>query len=557
MTARGRAAAAQHLAYIERDGVNQDGSKGDLYGPEGFDRERFVGELPGEKRQFRFIVSPEDAAELDLRAFTRALMTQMEADLGRRLVWGAVEHWNTDNPHAHIVVRGLDASGDDLTIDPRYMGSGLRWRAQEIVTNELGLRPEGALERQWEEEVGRDRFTSIDRQLVPLLDPEGRLSLERAARLTVALPVVMGRLETLEKLQLARRDDANQWVLSPEWTVALQAMGERNDVIKRLHREVGRGGRYRLVDAGQAVPSFKGIVRRKGLHDEHTGEMFAIVETVGGVAEYIRLPQGTAVREGAIVRVSSEAERWVRSSDRALQELADRNHGVYDPGAQLAALQQRHRLPGQPTPAELVAGNERRLTRLARYRLVERLKDGRWRIPPTLVQDLEAREKTHPRRKLRVQEIAPSLRVQVGREESTWLDRQELPPAAAAGTRVRFREELRAALMERGRVLRARAAAPALEDASLERERLVVGRDVAAAHKVRLAVEQPERLSGRVVACEERAGRYYVAILDRDRSLVVVPVPRPVTNLVGRNVTAFRGNDSRFEVAVGDLSRGE
>jgi type IV secretory pathway VirD2 relaxase len=42
----------------------------------------------------------------DLRAFTRELMADAERDLGTRLNWVAVDHWNTDNPHIHVLVRG-------------------------------------------------------------------------------------------------------------------------------------------------------------------------------------------------------------------------------------------------------------------------------------------------------------------------------------------------------------------------------------------------------------------------------------------------------------------
>jgi hypothetical protein len=90
--ARGRLfAATRHLAYLERDGVERDGTPGRLYGAgEAFNREAFAEPLPGEKRQFRFIVSPENARNLDLQAFARGLVAQMEEDLGRRLVWAAV-----------------------------------------------------------------------------------------------------------------------------------------------------------------------------------------------------------------------------------------------------------------------------------------------------------------------------------------------------------------------------------------------------------------------------------------------------------------------------------
>lgn len=560
MNAAGRTAAALHLTYIERDGVNQDGSKGTIYGPvDDFDRERLVEELPAEKRQFRFIISPEDAGELDLPTFTRALIAQMEVDLGRRLIWGAVDHWDTDNPHVHVVVRGLDAAGKELFIDGKYIGSGLRWRAQEIATRELGLRPDDAIEKQRAREVAQERLTSIDRQLVPLVGPEGRLSLELVGRSGVGLPIVMARLDTLEKLQLATRANVNEWVLAPGWTEALTAMGERNDIIKRLHRAAGHGLQLRILDTNQDVPAFEGVVRRKGLHDELTGELFALVETVSGTAQYVRLPPSVEVREGAIVRVSSGVQPWVRPSDRALQDLAARGGGLYDPAAQRAALEQRPRQPGQPTPAELVEGNERRLTRLAKYRLVERMADGRWRIPPDLVRQLEAREVTHPRRQLRIQEIAPSLREQVRQAGPTWLDRQVAPPAPA--TRAPFRQEVLAALQERGRVMSSDGIpprSPAAAIGPLERERLAVAEQVAAAHKLPLAVTIPPRLSGRVVSLDARGERHYVAILDdAGHGLVVLPVSHRSRRLFcGTSATATLGQDGRF-VVTPHRSRGD
>ena len=107
MRAGGDKAARRHLAYIERDGVEQDGSKGRLFDRTGdVDRAAFGAEIAGEQRQFRFIVSPEDGNDLDLRDYTNRLMQRMEKDLGRELRWAAVCHYNTDNPHVHVVVRG-------------------------------------------------------------------------------------------------------------------------------------------------------------------------------------------------------------------------------------------------------------------------------------------------------------------------------------------------------------------------------------------------------------------------------------------------------------------
>jgi len=77
----------------------------------------FAERCEDDRHHFRFIVSPEDAGEMeDLRAFTRELMTDAERDLGTHLDWVAVDHWNTDNPHIHVLVRGRGDDGQDLVI---------------------------------------------------------------------------------------------------------------------------------------------------------------------------------------------------------------------------------------------------------------------------------------------------------------------------------------------------------------------------------------------------------------------------------------------------------
>jgi hypothetical protein len=93
---------ARHLRYIERDGVTREGGPGQLYGPakDEVDAKAFEERVRGDRHQFRFIVSPEDAIEIgDLKPFTRELMAHVERDLGTRLEWVAVDHWDTEHPH--------------------------------------------------------------------------------------------------------------------------------------------------------------------------------------------------------------------------------------------------------------------------------------------------------------------------------------------------------------------------------------------------------------------------------------------------------------------------
>ena len=153
---------AKHLRYIERDGAGRDGEPGRAYGAQTdeADLDAFKERAADDRHHFRFIVSPEDGAELDdLRTYTRHLMHRMEADLGTRLDWVAVDHWNTDNPHTHLIVRGRDETGKDLIIAGDYIAHGFRHRASELATGGWGHAPNWRSSRpcsaRWSKNGGR------------------------------------------------------------------------------------------------------------------------------------------------------------------------------------------------------------------------------------------------------------------------------------------------------------------------------------------------------------------------------------------------------------------
>ena len=111
-----RSRARAHLRYVQRDGTSRDGECGRLYSAteDRADGDAFLDRGKDDRHQFRFIVSPEDGAELsDLTAYTRDFMKQVEADLGTKLDWVAVNHYNTGHPHVHVIVNGRDDMGGD------------------------------------------------------------------------------------------------------------------------------------------------------------------------------------------------------------------------------------------------------------------------------------------------------------------------------------------------------------------------------------------------------------------------------------------------------------
>ncbi|MGO9675365.1 MAG: relaxase/mobilization nuclease domain-containing protein [Methylocella sp.] len=162
-------AADAHLRYLERDGVTRDGEKGRAYSSveNEADGRAFIERGREDRHQFRFIVAPEDAADMgDLRGFTRDLMRQMEMDLDTALDWIAADHHNTGHPHTHIIVRGVTGDGKILNIAGDYIAHGVRHRASELVTLELGHQSEIEVARKLASEVEAERLTRLDKMLI-------------------------------------------------------------------------------------------------------------------------------------------------------------------------------------------------------------------------------------------------------------------------------------------------------------------------------------------------------------------------------------------------------
>ena len=232
----GRAALAAHLNYLLRDGVTRDGEKGVLFGAEaeGLDRNEFAARCEDARHHFRFIVSPEDAEQMrDLKGFTRELMTRMEKDLGTRLDWRAVEHWNTDNPHIHIIVRGVGEDGQTLIISRDYIREGMRAQAREIVPQELGPRTALEIRQSLARQVEADRWTEIDRDLSRTMQRDGVIDMapEPGVRPDGEHGLRMGRLRKLARRGLASEIAPGQWTLPGDAQAALRELGEREDII--------------------------------------------------------------------------------------------------------------------------------------------------------------------------------------------------------------------------------------------------------------------------------------------------------------------------------------
>jgi len=307
---KGRATPLKaHLNYLRRDGVTRDGEKARLFGPgEGdVDGQAFADRCGEDRHHFRFIVSPEDAVEMtDLREFTRELMGQMEKDLGTKLDWVGVDHWNTDNPHVHIILRGRADDGQDLVIARDYIKEGMRARAADLVTQDLGPRTDLDISRNIDRQVEAERWTQLDRQLVRDGRDVGVIDMapDPAAKPDAFHAQKMGRLRKLESLGLAEQVGPGQWMIADDAETTLRAMGERGDIIKRLHqalteRGIERGSASYVLAAESLDTPIIGRLVDRGLDDELKGTAYAVVDGVDGRTHHVKLRDLDAAGDSA------------------------------------------------------------------------------------------------------------------------------------------------------------------------------------------------------------------------------------------------------------------
>ena len=438
-----------HLRYIARAGVGHDGQPTQPYGPDtdAADWREFAVAGRKDRHQFRLIVSPEDGARLtDLRDFTRELMATMERDLATDLEWIAVDHWDTDNPHTHVVLRGKDEWGKDLIIARQYLTDGMRLRACELSTRWLGPRTEMEILESLKRDVSQEAWTGLDRQLQALAR-EGAINLARPNADVEALQhrnLLIGRLQVLEGMGLARKQESGIWELASKAEATLRALGERGDIIRTMQRALrGQQREMALFHVDSRAAPIVGRIVATGYLDELDERAYVVVDGIDGRAHHVPIGQAdlSEFPVGGIVEVQPTP---LRAADRNIAALS--KDGVY-----LAEEHRAHlRARGDPHhhPDEIVDAHVRRLEALRRAGIVERETEGAWRIPA----DLVARGHAYDRQRTGGVDIQLRSHLPIDRQVATmgatWLD-QRLVYGDAAIANAGFGKTVKEALRKR------------------------------------------------------------------------------------------------------------
>ncbi|CAM5358816.1 MULTISPECIES: relaxase/mobilization nuclease and DUF3363 domain-containing protein [Gammaproteobacteria] len=552
---------AKHLRYVERDGAGRDGEPGRAYGPQAdeADLDAFKERCADDRHHFRFIVSPEDGAELDdLRTYTRHLVNRMEADLGTRLDWVAVDHWNTDNPHTHLIVRGRDDTGKDLIIAGDYIADGFRHRAAELATEWLGPRTELEIHQTLGREVEQERWTSLDRTLQREAGEDGRVHVERLnePRLQRQRLLLIGRLQRLQRLGLADETQPGTWAVHADAEKTLRALGERGDIIRTMQRAMrGEPRELAVFEPGEDGRSIIGRVAAKGLADELHDRGYLVIDGTDGKAHYVALNARDELANyptGAVVEVKGSGD--VRAADKNIAALA--SNGLYRADHHLA-IEQGRATPGRD-PQEVVAAHVRRLEALRRAGIVERVAEGLWKVPD----DLAERGRQYDAQRLGGVAVELKSHLPIERQArvigATWLDQQLIGGGRGLGDlgfggdakqsmqqRADFLAEQGLAERRGQRVILARNLLGTLRNRELAQAAKDIAADTGLEHR---PVSDGQRVAGiyrRSVMLA--SGRY--AMLDDGMGFSLVPWRPVIEQRLGQQIAAtVRGSGVSWEI---------
>ena len=297
----------------------------------------------------------------------------------------------------------------------------MRLRACELSTRWLGQRTEIEILESLKRDVSQEAWTGLDRQLQALAR-EGVINLARPNADVEALQhrnLLLGRLQVLEGMGLAREQESGIWELSSKAEATLRALGERGDIICTMQRALrGQQRELALFDADPGAAPIVGRIVAAGYLDELEERAYAIVDGIDGRAHHVPIGQAD-LNEFPVDGIVEARPTPLRAADRNFAAIS--KDGVY--------LTKEHRahLRGQRIPShdpdEIVDAHVRRLEALRRAGIVERETEGIWRIPL----DLVARGHAYDRQRTDGVDVQLHSHLPIDRQVTTmgatWLDR--------------------------------------------------------------------------------------------------------------------------------------
>ncbi|MFP4465347.1 MAG: DUF3363 domain-containing protein [Alphaproteobacteria bacterium] len=397
--ARNARTLRSHAYYLTREGAGAEGERASFYSSEGEELEarRFVEAAKADPHHFRIIISPENASEIeDMTSYVRDVMEKIDEDLGAQTDWMAVNHFNTDNPHSHVIIRGRDKSGKELRISRDYISHGMRARAQEMATLYLGERSLSEVREARKGEMCAQRVTSLDYKIEELAGENRIIDARLGRRLGRNLfeeSLVRGRLIHLRAMGLAEERGISIFEVKEDFKTTLSELSRRGDIIKQMYERIGKESAQMVyVDLRKSEgQSVVGMVMDKGPVDELKDRYYVVIKDRMGKPHYINIGSNRNyedIRKGAIVKVGV-AQASTGKADLNIAQIAQQNDGVYNLYKHYQHVEEHMAFIPEEDRQIYVDRHMVRLETFEKSGVVERLNEIEFKVPKDIVEQGE------------------------------------------------------------------------------------------------------------------------------------------------------------------------
>ena len=288
------------VKYMQKEGKGLDGETPELFASGGKGvTDATQKDYPQEERFYKVILSPENGDKMDMKQFTQDFMKNLEYWERREFKWAAAVHYDTEKPHAHILIRGVYESGKDFEFSPNTVKYGMRGIASKIATMELGYRTELEIAQQKERDLSAGRLTQLDKEMKERAG-EGR-TLKPETREEKA------RLSFLEEIGLAGKNRNGSYTLDGRFDQKLGYLQRDGDILKTVY---GKDAREKDKDFSMYRTGWKveGEIIKKGVANEMTLKPYALIQDKSGKKYYVSDNQLEGLKEGDKIRLSPEKD---------------------------------------------------------------------------------------------------------------------------------------------------------------------------------------------------------------------------------------------------------
>jgi type IV secretory pathway VirD2 relaxase len=387
---KARARIRHHLTYVGRSTLDDQKNSPELYSADdkSIAIKDKIDDFDSAPHMFNIIVSPEDGEKLNLKEFTRDFIGTVEKDLHTKLDWVAGNHYDTNDPHVHILIKGIDDSGNKLLMTRDYISRGLRARACQIANSKLGLRSHEEIVESLELKITSTKKCELD-DIIVRNCKDHRIDLKTLnsdASDDLPRSLFERRLQFLEDKGIARRLDAQTWRLSESLHADLRNLDKTSLAIQRISGGmIGGKQACEIVSVKNLSDRFiNGHVVERGYVEDHSNKEFLLVKSKDKKLIYVELEkysEKTRAQSGEFVRIDvTKPFGGPLTADITIEKVARLNDGVYDAQQHASSMGKNVSLPPGVTAREYAQVHVNRLEVLARKNLVETLGEGKFRI---------------------------------------------------------------------------------------------------------------------------------------------------------------------------------